>query len=621
MKASFGKLYNDKVGQLHRETDRIFGWLLGAQWLIAIILALVSSPWSYSGTARSVHVHVILATVGGAVINSVPWMLLWLRPGAVVTRHCIAFAQMMWSATLIAITGGRIETHFHIFGSLAFLAFYADWRILVTATVTVAADHLLRGLLWPDSVYGLANPEWWRFLEHATWVMFEDIVLVIGCHRTLRGIRKTAHDEAQLAFTNASIERRVEERTAELAESSERYRTLVENTHAIPFEYDTASKRMIYIAPRMARVLEIDPEQMNGELLATLAHPDDRERVRAAIRSFASGAATSGEPIDCRALTSHGQVRELRMFLSDRTSDGTRVRGIVLDVTRQKALETELRHAQKLESVGRLAAGVAHEINTPIQFIGDSVQFARDALTDLVAVTDKYRATADGVLAGSSDVSTLANDAVTAAVESDLDYLVDQLPKALERALDGTSRVATIVRSMRAFAHPDATEPQAIDLNEAVRSTLVVARSEYKNVAEVVIDCAVLPPVTCWVGDLNQVVLNLVVNASHAIADKVASSGERGTIRVATELAGTDVIVSISDDGTGIPAAIRDRIFDPFFTTKGVGGGTGQGLALARSIVVDKHHGSLTFDTVMGEGTTFHIQIPVRPPVPMENAA
>jgi len=281
------------------------------------------------------------------------------------------------------------------------------------------------------------------------------------------------------------------------------------------------------------------------------------------------------------------------------------------EMTARLQVETDLRQAHKLESVGRLASGVAHEINTPIQFVNDSVHFLQDATKDLMTVIGYLREVEASVLAGAPSREA-AEAAATAAGEADLDYLVEHMPKAIDRALDGLNRVATIVRSMKEFAHPDTVEMAPIDLNRAVESTLVIARNEYKYVAEVETDFGPLPPVRCHAGDVNQAVLNIVVNAAHAIADVVAGTNARGRITVRTRLEPDDVVVvSIADTGAGIPEAIRDRIFDPFFTTKEVGRGTGQGLAIARTVIVDRHHGELTFESEVGRGTTCFLRLPV----------
>ena len=271
--------------------------------------------------------------------------------------------------------------------------------------------------------------------------------------------------------------------------------------------------------------------------------------------------------------------------------------------------QTELLQAQKLESVGRLAAGIAHEINTPIQYIGDNTRFLEEAFSSLAELL-RLRQEA---IERSPVPPEVRKQLAEAAERVELPYLLEQGPKSIARTLEGVQRVATIVSAMKEFAHPDQKEAIFTDLNRALLATLEVARSEYKYVAEVVTDCGEIPPVLCRPGDLNQVFLNIIVNAAHAIADVVAGSQRKGIIRVETRREGEDVIVAISDSGGGIPEASREKIFDPFFTTKPVGRGTGQGLAISRSIVLN-HGGSLTFATRLGEGTTFYVRIPIDPP-------
>ena len=283
------------------------------------------------------------------------------------------------------------------------------------------------------------------------------------------------------------------------------------------------------------------------------------------------------------------------------------------DVTRAKLAQADLADAQRLASVGTLAAGVAHEINTPVQFVSDSVHFLRDASAEILSLIGELESLASLVAraplpAELLDAATAAAGAVEAA---DLDYLRDNMPKAFARALDGLERVATIVRSMKEFAHPPQQEMAASDINRAVQSTLTVATSEYKYVADLETALGDVPHVVCHLNDVNQVVLNIVVNAAHAIGDVMKAQGQRGLIKVKTEQQGSDVLISIKDTGGGIPEAIRTRIFDPFFTTKEVGRGTGQGLAIARSLIEDKHGGELTFESEMGRGTTFLIRLPI----------
>jgi signal transduction histidine kinase len=276
------------------------------------------------------------------------------------------------------------------------------------------------------------------------------------------------------------------------------------------------------------------------------------------------------------------------------------------EVARRLQVEVELRQAQKLEAIGRLAAGLAHEINTPVQFVTDSCQFLGDGLHDLEAGLADYRALVEDLLA-----TRVTADAARAQVERieamhDLAYLRDHLGEAADRALDGLGRVAKIVRATKEFSRSSETK-LAADLNSAIENTLVICRSETSQVADVVVDLGELPPVLCQIGELNQVFLNILINAAHAIGD---AGPARGTITISTRAVAGWVKIAITDTGTGIPPEHLDKIYEPFFTTKEVGRGTGQGLAIARSIVVGKHGGRIDVASRVGNGTTFTIWLP-----------
>jgi PAS domain S-box-containing protein len=270
---------------------------------------------------------------------------------------------------------------------------------------------------------------------------------------------------------------------------------------------------------------------------------------------------------------------------------------LVEEMRERARMAVELQVAQKLESVGRLAAGIAHEINTPIQYIGDSVYFVESAAAELRGLLEAYRAAAPAPL-------TEAENAI------DLTFLRAEVPRAFERMRDGIARVTEIVRALREFAHPDSDEKSPADLNRALETTLTVTRNEYKFFANVETRLGELPPVVCGIGQLNQVFLNLIVNAAHAIEQAGKSAATGGVITVTTCEQPDAVEVCIGDNGCGIPPEIRDKIFDPFFTTKEVGKGTGQGLAIARSIVVDKHGGDIEVQSTVGEGTRFIVRLP-----------
>jgi len=275
-------------------------------------------------------------------------------------------------------------------------------------------------------------------------------------------------------------------------------------------------------------------------------------------------------------------------------------------------MELDLLHAQKMESIGQMAAGIAHEINTPIQYVGDNIGFLAETFDELiVALRQIMEIAADAE--GEAGARRERVDAVEK--EADFDYILTEIPSALEQSRDGVRRVAEIVCAMKEFAHPGRQELSVVDINRGIESTLTVARNEYKYVARVETDLdPELPQISCLPGEINQVILNIVTNAAHAIEqNREPDAEELGTIRVQTRRVEDDVEIRISDTGGGIPEEVRDRIFDPFFTTKDVGKGTGQGLAIAHDVIHNKHGGSLTFETELGRGTTFIIRLPMTP--------
>jgi PAS domain S-box-containing protein len=409
-----------------------------------------------------------------------------------------------------------------------------------------------------------------------------------------------------------------------LASSEARFQQLVEKLPAVVYALslpdDGGLPAPVYVSPQMADICGVTAEETMRRGLRWLGSHVPKEDRRALGRAIAAGAAGAEVPaVEFRFDRPDGEQIWLRATSAalTRGPEGRRLQGLVFDITEAKSaqtenerMEAELRLAQKLEAVGQLAAGIAHEINTPIQFVGDTVRFLEDAFGDLMAlqpVQDEVnRAAASG-----SVPAELLERVAAAEDRADLDYLRERVPGAFERANDGLGRVAAIVGAMREFAHPPTADQALVDLNAALRNTLIVARSTYKYVAEVTTELGDLPPVVCNGGDVNQVFLNLIVNAAHAIEDRVGDGDERGTITVRTRRDGEHVTVSIADTGAGIPADVAGRIFDPFFTTKDVGRGTGQGLAIARTMVVERHGGALTFETEAGRGTTFHVRLPI----------
>ena len=326
------------------------------------------------------------------------------------------------------------------------------------------------------------------------------------------------------------------------------------------------------------------------------------------VREVLSRAARAGRAsVEVRRRTRSGAWVDIEATVVPLRGDGRAVVGYVSvnrDMTEQRKAQEELLQAQKLEAVGRLASGIAHEINTPIQFIGDSTHFLGEAFAGVATLFQRYRAALEGGAAESQQ------ELQQVARELDAEYLLEEAPKCVKRTLEGVHRVTTIVRAMKEFAHPGQPEMVATDLNRALQATLEVARSEYKYVATVETAYGELPAVLCRASDLNQVFLNLIVNAAHAVEGIVKGTSQLGTIRIATRVEAGQAVIAISDTGCGIPEEIRAKVFEPFFTTKEVGRGTGQGLSIARGIVV-KHGGQLSFTSTVGQGTTFFIRLPI----------
>lgn len=351
-----------------------------------------------------------------------------------------------------------------------------------------------------------------------------------------------------------------------------------------------------------------------------IVHPDDRALLE---RQF-EAATEAEEPfaLEYRLIDAAGDVRWVyeRAAEANLLHDGSLVLdGIIFDVTDRRtaeqerdSMEQDLRIAQKLEAVGQLAAGIAHEINTPVQFVGDSVRFLDDAFTDIGSLLTGYRRLLTDAHVSEQAIAELEEIA-------DLSYLRERMPSVFTRIYDGVERVASLVKAMKSFAHPSQAERVPADLNEALRTTLTVARNEYKYVADIHLDLHDLPPVLCNVGDINQIFLNLIVNAAHAIEDAHGADAVRGTIRITSDRADGEVCFRFADNGCGVPPEISERIFDPFFTTKEVGRGSGQGLSLSRTIA-QRHGGRLACESAPGRGSTFTLHLPIEAAVQVDEA-
>jgi hypothetical protein len=334
------------------------------------------------------------------------------------------------------------------------------------------------------------------------------------------------------------------------------------------------------------------------------------------------GAAQKKGVQELTAQRKDGTLLPLLLSLSDFVTDGGRLYTAILrDLTEQRQLQCDLAQAQRLEAIGQLAAGIAHEINTPMQFLSDNIEFLSDCSKRLFEVVDGYQRNlfSDGQERSWAERREELADMIE---RNRFESIREQVPQAITESLEGIQRVIHIVRAMKEFSHPGNEQKVGVDLNNAVCSTVTITRNRWKYVAELELDLdSDLPTLNCVPADINQVLLNLIVNAADAIAEKVGEEGaEKGQITVRTGSDGENIIIEVEDTGCGISDTIRNRIFEPFFTTKEVGKGTGQGLSICYNVVVRKHQGTIDVMSNVGEGTTFRVSLP-RAPRPTTGAA
>ena len=419
---------------------------------------------------------------------------------------------------------------------------------------------------------------------------------------------------------HASSKRRAEDATRQ---TELKFRALFESIAEGVFR-SSPSGEFLLINPALARMLGYSTAEdlmRSVKDIRRQLYVDPTRRLELERLMNEKGSVKGFESELCRRDGSTFWARENVRAIKDERGNVVCYEGIIEDISdrkkgeRERALmEIQLQQALKLEAVGQLAAGIAHEINTPTQYVGDNTRFLQDAFADLSKILECCGQLVEARRAGKPDTSLFA-ELETKIREADLAYLNREIPRAVSQSLEGVARVAKIVRAMKEFSHPGGDEKQSVDLNHAIESTITVCRNEWKYVAEMVTDLEPdLPMVPCLPDEFNQVILNLIINAAHAIGDVIGSTeNTKGTITIRTRSEGNWVEIRVSDTGTGIPLEARPKIFTPFFTTKEIGKGTGQGLAISRAVIVGKHGGTIDFETAVGRGTTFIIRLPLTP--------
>ncbi len=540
-----------------RRADRLFSVLMPSQWVFGIVLALWLSPWAWNGAERTVHPHVWTAIFLGGAITLPAMAIAIAMPGRLLTRYTLAVAQMLTSALLIHLTGGRIETHFHVFGSLAFLALYRDWRVLVPAAGVIIADHVFRSVFWPQSVFGVVDVSVWRSLEHSGWVLFEAVVLAGACRRSRQEVRQVAVH------------------TVELEASRERYRAgVAESANAIVL-VDAETCQVLEFNKRWAEEVVSRPSSLSNLVLtkAMVGGPEGQS-----LEDELAEVVRNGRPVisQRRFTRLDGSTIDVQCSLTPSVFAGRpAVFAVIHDITKLKRIEAELAAARDLaiESArlkSEFLANMSHEIRTPMNGIIGMTGLLRETPLD-----PQQREFVDMVGSSATGLLTIVNDI--------LDFSKVEAGKLEFDAID-------------------------FDLRDALEGSLDLFK-ERAAAKGLTLTLTIEPDVPiALVGDpgrLRQVVLNLVGNALKFTA--------RGGIAVAVtvETASAErakVHVAVRDTGIGIPAAAQGHLFDAFRQADGSTsrkyGGTGLGLAISRRLV-ELMGGSIGLDSVEGEGSTF----------------
>jgi two-component system, sensor histidine kinase and response regulator len=590
--AQTNRLYSEQLHAVYCRADYLFVILLLLEWMVAVAFALLVSPYTWAGESFAVHIHVWAAILLGGAIVSLPVTFALTQPGATTTRHTVAIGQMLMGALLIHLGGGRIEVHFHIFGSLAFLALYRDWKVLITASAIVAADHFLRGIFWPRSIYGVVTVSPWRWVEHSAWVVFEDMVLIRGCLQSLREMHELAFRQAELAAAFGKVEQLVEERTADLYRANEdltRQAAQVRESQAVIMSIVETAPDAIVMIDHLGHVIEFNPAAEGifgyskghalGRRVDDLIIPPELRKAHndGLARYLATGEGrTIGRRLEVTSIKACGTEFPAELAINTVTRPGLPPLFVafVRDITARKIAEESLRQAAVTAQAASRAkseflANMSHEIRTPMNGVIGMTELTLD--TELTPRQREYL----GMVKSSADsLMIVINDILDFSKIEAGKLSLDTAPFALRAALDET------LHTLALRAHSKGIE----------------------------LACRIDPDVPdALIGDsgrLRQVLVNLIGNAIKFTA--------RGEVIVSVQVEDADdgvaLRVAVADTGIGIPVVKLDTIFRPFEQADGSTtrhfGGTGLGLSISVRLI-ELMGGCIWVESEPGVGSTF----------------
>ncbi len=591
------RLYARQDSEHRALTDRLFALLAVVLWTGTIFLYGITLRPQHVGASEALAA-VLALMVAGLAFVAIPVGCSIRYPGHKINPY-LAAVSLAVCVVMFGRVSGRADSVMAAFVVLPFLAFYRNMKALLLGTAIIVGNIVV-ATLDPQHLFGELSVR----SEDILWLLMLDLVLYASISRMSVGLRKGSEEQANLEALQEQSVQSIAIRDKQL-EESEMVKTIIfESAPDAVIRFDE-NLQIIEVNRVTEQMLKISRTEAIGRLVNEFIldfHDSGRQ---------SSSEAQSAQLMESSVQRSDGSQFFAEISTSEVLGLSTRQFSMyVRDITERKELESQVAQSQKLQSIGQLAAGIAHEINTPTQYVGDNTLFLQDAFKDvneLLAAYSELEQSASEV----PELEVSLHEIEEAREKADILFLQDEVPKAIRESLDGIERISVIVRALKDFSHPGVEGMIASDVNRIVESTATVARNEWKYVADMELNLSPsLPPIMCMPGELGQAVLNLIVNASHAIADRLGNSGEKGLIKISTSQQRGYVTVTISDNGGGIPKTVRDRIFDPFFTTKEVGKGTGQGLAIAHNVIVKRHKGQIWFETEEGVGTSFMFSIP-----------